>query len=229
MTVPDMSGEALAALLVQRSSIRAYTAQTVEQALLEQLLRAARQAPSGSNLQPGGLVQVRGNVRMRMQAELAAAYLSGAPLNEDYVYCTDPMPGHLQRRRVGAARALYDSLGIARTDHAARAAQFARNFAFFDAPVALVVTIERRFGSGAYLDLGMVVYGLMLAAQAQGLATCAIGALAAYPDIVRRHLGLDTDTHIVCGLALGYADTAHPVNRTHTERCGLGDFFRVVE
>lgn len=218
----------LAALLAQRSSVRAYTAQEVPPPVLHELLARARRAPSGSNLQPGGFVQVRGNERMRMQAELTQAYLSGAPLNEDYAYCTEPLPGHLQRRRVGAARALYDSLGIARTDHAARQAQFARNFAFFDAPVALVVTIERRFGSGAYLDLGMMVYGLMLAAQAQGLATCAIGALASYPDIVRKHLGLDADTHIVCGLALGYADLAHPANATRTERCPLDDYFRVV-
>lgn len=218
----------LATLLAQRTSVRAYTQQEVAPALLEELLREARLAPSGSNLQPGGFVQVRGVVRASMGAELAQAYLSGTPLHEDYVYCTEPMPGHLQRRRVGAARALYDSLGIARTDRTARDAQFARNFTFFDAPVALVVTIESRFGSGAYLDLGMMLYGLMLSAQAHGLATCAIGALASYPDIVRRHLGLGPDTHIVCGLALGYADTEHPVNRTRTERCALDDFYRVV-
>lgn len=213
---------------VQRTSVRAYMPQPVAQALLECLLRAARQAPSASNLQPGGFVQVRGAVRAALSAELAQAYRDGAALNEDYVYCAEPLTGVQQRRRVGAARALYDSLGIARTDHAAREDQFARNFAFFDAPVALVVTIERRFGSGAYLDLGMMVYGLMLAAQAQGLATCAIGALASYPDIVRKHLGLDADTHIVCGLALGYADMAHPANATRTERSALDDYFRVV-
>lgn len=220
--------QTLAARLAQRSSVRAYTQQAVAPALLAQLLHAARRAPSASNLQPGGFVQVCGGVRAALSAELAQAYLAGLPLQQDYVYCADPMPGHLQRRRVGAARALFDSLDIARTDRAAREAQFARNFSFFDAPVALVVTMESRFGSGAYLDLGMVLYGLMLSAQAHGLATCAIGALASYPDIVRRHLGLGDDTHIVCGLALGYADPDHPANRTRTERCALEDFYRVV-
>lgn len=212
----------------QRASVRAYTPQPVEQALLAHLLQQARQAPSASNLQPGGFVQVRGEVRSALSAELAQAYITGAPLDEDYVYCSEPLTGELQRRRVGAARALYDSLGIARSDRAARDAQFARNFSFFNAPVALVVTIERRFGSGAYLDLGLLLHSLMLSAQAHGLATCAIGALACYPDIVRRHLGLGADTHIVCGLALGYADAEHPANRTRTERIGLDEFFHVV-
>lgn len=223
-----VSGDALAALLAQRTSVRAYTAQEVPQPVLHAVLAAARRAPSGSNLQPGGFIQVGGAVRARLEADLAAAYRTGMPLDEDYVYGTEPLPGALQRRRAGAARALYDSLGIARTDHAAREAQFARNFAFFDAPVALVVTIESRWGAGAYLDLGMTLYGLMLAAQAHGLSTCAIGAVASYPDIVRQHLGLTPDTHIVCGLALGYADPDHPANRTRTERCALEDFYRVV-
>lgn len=220
--------QAWSAGLAQRTSVRAYTSQPVEQALLTQLLKQARQAPSASNLQPGGFVQVCGEVRLALSIALAQAYLSGAPLDEDYVYCSEPLTGELQRRRVGAARALYDSLDIARSDRGAREAQFARNFSFFDAPVALVVTIERRFSSGAYLDLGLLLHALMIAAQAHGLATCAIGALASYPDIVRKHLGLGEDTHIVCGLALGYADTAHPANRTRTERIGLDEFFRVV-
>lgn len=220
--------QAWATGLAQRSSVRAYTPQPVAQDQLVQLLQEARQAPSASNLQPGGFVQVCGDVRAALSDELAQAYLAGAPWGEDYVYCSEPLTGELQRRRVGAARALYDSLGIARSDRAARDAQFAHNFRFFDAPVALVVTIDSRFGSGAYLDLGMLLHGLMLSAQAHGLSTCAIGALACYPDIVRRHLGLEQSTHIVCGLALGYANAEHPANRTRTERIGLDEFFRVV-
>ncbi|NVO08015.1 MAG: nitroreductase, partial [Rhodoferax sp.] len=134
----------------------------------------------------------------------------------------------LKRRQVAAARALYGALGIEREDRPGRDAQFARNFAFFDAPVALLVTIDRGFGSGGYMDLGMAIYGLMLAAQAQGLATCAIGAMASYPGLIRRSLGLDDSATIVCGMAMGYADEAAPVNRTMTSRCALEEYFRVI-
>jgi nitroreductase len=134
----------------------------------------------------------------------------------------------LRRRQVAAAQALYGALGVARDDRAGRDAQFARNFRFFDAPVALIVTMPHDMGSGCYMDLGMTLYGLMLAAQAKGLSTCAIGAMASYPNLIRGHLGLDASTHIVCGIALGYADPDAPVNQTQTTRCTLDEYFKVV-
>jgi nitroreductase len=195
---------------------------------LHQLLRTARQAPSGANLQPGSFIALQGEVRARLSAELMAAFQAGQQEVEDYAYFPKPMPSLLRRRQVAAARALYGALGIAREDRAARDGQFGRNFCFFDAPVALVVTIQRDFGSGGYMDLGMTLYGLMLAAQSAGLGSCAIGALASYPSLVRRHLGLDEDSTIVCGMALGYADPQAPVNQTVTSRCDLEEYFRVV-
>jgi nitroreductase len=212
----------------QRRSVRAYSAQPVPDHLLQQLLRTARQAPSGANLQPGSFIAVQGEARARLSDDLVAAFKGGQQEVEDYAYFPQPLPGILRRRQVAAARALYGALGIAREDRAARDLQFQRNFCFFDAPVALVATIRSDFGSGGYMDLGMALYGLMLAAQSCGLSTCAIGALASYPGLVRSHLGLETDSTIVCGMALGYADLQAPVNQTQTERCALDDFFRVV-
>lgn len=227
-SVSGASADAFSELLLQRKSVRAFTSQLVPDALLLQLMQAARRAPSGANLQPGTFVQVRGAVRAGLTASLLQAHQSGQAQQEDYSYFPDPMPGYLRRRQVAAARALYDTLGIARDNSNGRDAQFARNFGFFDAPVAVVVTIDSAFGSGGYMDLGMALYGLMLAAQAQGLASCAIGALASYPALVRASLGLGDDSHIVCGLALGYEDRAAAVNQTRTSRCELDAFFRVL-
>jgi nitroreductase len=74
----------------------------------------------------------------------------------------------------------------------------------------------------------MALYGLMLAAQAKGLSTCAIGAMASYPNLIRQHLALDATSHIVCGMAVGYADPNAPVNQTQTTRCGVDEYFKVV-
>ena len=134
----------------------------------------------------------------------------------------------LRKRQVASAQALYGALGVARDDRAGREAQFARNYRFFDAPVALVVTIDAHYGPGGYMDLGMTLYGLQLAAAAMGLGSCAIGALASYPATVRRVLELPEDEHIVCGLALGWPDEAAPVNRTQTTRAPLTEYFRVL-
>lgn len=208
--------------------MRAYLPTPVPDTLLHQIVQSARQAPSGANLQPGSLIAVQGTARARLSSALIQACRSGQQEVEDYAYFPHPMPLVLKRRQVAAARALYGALGIEREDHAGRAQQFERNFSFFDAPVALLVTIQRDFGDGGYMDLGMSLYGLMLAAQSHGLATCAIGALASYPNLIRNTLGLDTSHTIVCGMALGYADPSAPVNRTRTSRCALEEYFRVI-
>ena len=214
--------------MTDRRSVRAYLPKPVSEAALHHVLVQARLAPSGANLQPGAFVQVRGVVREALSADLIDAWRHGREEAEDYSYFPKPMPHTLRRRQVAAAQALYGALGVARDDRAGRDAQFERNFRFFDAPVALIVTMPHDMGSGCYMDLGMTLYGLMLAAQAQGLATCAIGAMASYPNLIRQHLALDASSHIVCGIALGYADPDAPVNQTQTTRCALSDYFKVV-
>ena len=215
-------------LFTQRRSVRAYLPTPVSEDLLGQIMTTARLAPSGANLQPGVFVAVRGAVRQQLSDDLAQAWREGRQGTEDYDYFPKPMPHTLRRRQVAAAQALYGALGVARDDRAGRDAQFERNFRFFDAPVALIVTMPHNFGAGGYMDLGMALYGLMLAAQAKGLSTCAIGAMASYPSLIRQHLGLDADTKVVCGMALGYADPDAPVNQTQTTRCGLDDYFKVI-
>ena len=215
-------------LISQRRSVRAYLPTPVADELLHEVLVQARLAPSGANLQPGAFVQVRGVVREALSADLVQAWQHGHAEAEDYSYFPQPMPHTLRRRQVAAAQAMYGALGVARDDRAGRDAQFARNFRFFDAPVALIVTIAHDMGSGCYMDLGMTLYGLMLAAQAKGLSTCAIGAMASYPNLIRGHLDLEASSHIVCGMALGYADTDAPVNQTQTTSCTLDEYFKVV-
>ena len=160
------------ALARARHSVRAFLPRPVPEALLERLLTTARLAPSGANLQPGRFWAVQGAARERLVTALCQAWRDQLPEAEDYGYFPRPMPLQLRKRQVAAAQALYGALGVARGDGEGRALQFERNFRFFDAPVALVVTIERDFGAGGYMDLGMCLHGLMLAAQAQGLAFC---------------------------------------------------------
>jgi len=214
--------------MTQRQSVRAYLPTPVPNALLRQVLLAARRAPSGANLQPGAFLAIQGEARQRLSSHLIDAWRNGQQEGEDYRYFPEPLPMTLRRRQVAAAQALYGALGVDRCNRDGRDAQFEQNFRFFEAPVALIVTIHQDFGSGGYMDLGMAVYGLMLAAQSHGLATCAIGAIASYPKLVRRSLNLDGANAIVCGLALGYADASAPVNQAQTTRCELDDFFRVI-
>ena len=201
-----------------RHSVRAFLPRTVPEEWIARMLEQARLAPSGANLQPGHFWQITGKARAALTTALSHAWEAGEPAREDYAYFPAPMPMHLRKRQVAAAQALYASLGVARGDAAGRQQQFARNFTFFEAPVALVVTLERGFGGGGFMDLGLCLHALMLAAQARGLASCAIGALASYPDVVREVLRLPRSELVVCGMALGWPDPQAPVNGARTPR-----------
>ena len=227
-TPGDPTGIFAGDLASLRRSTRGFLDAPLPDGILQRLLITARCAPSGANLQPGKFIAVEGDARARLSSALVGAWQQGQAETEDYDYFPRPMPMHLKRRQLAAAQALYGALGVERHDRAGRDQQFARNFNFFDAPVALVVTIDRDFGAGGYMDLGMTLYGLMLAAQREGLGCCAIGALASYPGLIRKTLGLDERSSIVCGMALGYPDPDAPVNQTTTTRCALDEYFTTI-
>ncbi len=211
-------------LLARRRSTRAFTDQTVDRASVEAILQAARQAPSGANLQPGHFHALTGPPLQDLTARLTAAEAEGRAYDQEYSYFPEPMPAALKARQRAAGQALYQALGIGRRDIAARRQAFARNYAFFGAPVGIVVTIDRAMGKGCFMDLGMSLMALFLAAEARGLATTGIGALANHAGVVHTALGLPDDQMVVCGIALGHADPEAPVNSTRTTRLALSDF-----
>ncbi|WP_343504372.1 nitroreductase [Alloyangia pacifica] len=205
-------------LLFARRSARAFLKDPVPRADLERILRAARSAPSGANLQPGRFHALTGAPLADLSAALLGAIEEGRPQVAQYSYFPTPLPPALKAKQRAAGYALYAALGIARRDLAGRRDQFTRNYAFFDAPVGIVVTIEPEMGKGCFMDLGMALMALMVAAQGMGYATCGIGALANYADVAHAHLGLGDDEMVVCGMALGRADPEAPVNKVETAR-----------
>lgn len=216
------------ALARTRHSVRAFLPTPVPLDCVRSLLQTARQAPSGANLQPGHFWLVQRPLRQQLSDAVVHASRHGPEQAEDYDYFPRPMPMQLRKRQVAAAQALYGQLGIARGDAAARQRHFEDNYRFFGAPVALIVTIDAAMGAGCYMDLGMALHALLLAAHARGLGACAIGAFASFPDTVRSVLALPDAHKVVCGVALGHADPAHPVNATRTAREPLASYFTVL-
>lgn len=206
------------ALLAARRSTRGFLPDPVPLEDMQRILQAARKAPSGANLQPGRFHALTGAPLAALTGTLAAAIAAGRPHVEEYSIFPDPMPPELHAKRRAAGYALYAALGIDRGDFEGRRAQFDANYRFFDAPVGLVVTIRRDMGKGCFMDLGMAIMALMLAAQGRGYATCGIGALSKYADVVHEALALEADEMVVCGMALGRADPAAPANGFATER-----------
>ena len=206
-----------------RRSVRAFTDQPVDRAVLETILTLARCAPSGANLQPGRFHVLTGAPLKTLSDALLNGIAEERPQVSEYSYFPRPMPADLKARQRAAGFALYDALGIEKRDLEGRKAQFQHNYRFFGAPVGMIITIHREMGAGCFMDLGMAIQTMLLAVQDAGLAACGIGAMANYGDLIHDHLGLDANEMVVAGVAIGYA-ADHPVNDFRTERDALDVF-----
>ena len=113
---------------------------------------------------------------------------------------------------------------LTRDNKAGMSAQHGRNYHFFDAPVGFIFTIDRVMEQGSWLDYGMFLQTIMLAARARGLHTCPEAAIASYPDIVRRELGITNDWIVICGIAMGYADPDAVINTFQPRRIALEEY-----
>lgn len=213
-------------LLASRRSVRKYHATPVPKSDVARILEAARRAPSGANLQPGRFHALSGAPLERLKSALRDAVMTGRPHVSQVSYFPDPMPADLKAKQRAAGYALYSALGIERRDIEGRKAQFDQNYRFFDAPVGIVVTIRADMGKGCFMDLGMTLMALFMAAEDMGYGTSGIGALGNYGDHVHATLALPEEELVVCGIALGRADASAPVNDFRTERDALEVFAR---
>lgn len=205
--------------VLHRHSTRAFTPRPVEQRLLREIIEVARYSPSSGNLQPWKLLVLAGHALEQLKDEVDNT-LATKPRGEGMGYPIYPenLKPQYQDRRGQCAQDLYATLGVARNDREGRAKQFARNFRFFDAPVGMILTIDRSMGTGQWADLGMFLQTLMLLAQERGLATCAQACWTLVHETVERQLELPADMMVFCGIALGYPDQDHPINTLRTVR-----------
>jgi nitroreductase len=210
-------GESLDRLLRERRSVRGFRAQPVPDALIDRVFAMAQLAPSNCNVQPWVSHVVSGAAAERMRHALHEAARTGEKMTPDFPL-TGGYPGEYRTRQVDSAKALFAATGVARDDVAARTESFLRNFRFFDAPHAVFLFLPEWAGMREAADCGMFAQSLMLALTANGLASCAQGALSHHAAIVHRELGVGSELKLLFGIAFGYEDADHPANATRTVR-----------
>ncbi len=213
------------AAIRSRKSVRRFLPLSVPRHTIEHILETAARAPSGNNVQPWQVHVVAGDAKQALCSDILTAARDQPGQHEpEYRYYPDDWFEPYQGRRRQVGLELYEKLGIARGDHAAREQQSLRNYLFFDAPVGLLISLDRRFNTGSFMDLGMFVQSIMLAARGQGLHTCAQAAFAWYHRIVRQHIPLGEEQLLVCGIALGHEDRDAAENSLETTRESVARF-----
>lgn len=225
------------AAIESRFSCRAFLRdREVPRHLVEDILRVATRAPSGTNTQPWQVYVLQGASRDALVDKVCAAHDAvyadpalASEYREEYDYYPTKWVSPFIDRRRENGWGLYGLLGIAKGEKDKMHAQHQRNFRFFDAPVGLMFTMDRVLGRGSLMDYGMFLENIMVAARARGLHTCPQAAWNGYARIILPHVGAGENEMLVCGMSLGYADPEAPVNAFHTPREPVASFTRFLE
>jgi len=230
--ISSSTQQAVDAAITSRRSIRAYLPQDVAREDIEQLLQVAGRAPSGTNTQPWKVYVLIGERKAQLSAAILAAHSDpalAAQHTEEYAYYPSQWVSPFVDRRRKVGWDLYALLGLTRENKAGMAAQHGKNYDFFGAPVGLIFTIDRVMAQGSWLDYGMFLQNIMVAARGRGLDTCPQAAFTQYHRIITEQLQLPAQETVVCGMALGYADHSKAENSLQTERMALQEFVKFVE
>jgi len=224
---PNERQAAVDAAITSRRSVRGFLSTPVPESTVREILEVAARAPSGTNLQPWKVHVLTGAARQRLSDAILAAYNDPAEraqhVEEYDYYPREWVSPYIDRRRkIGWD--LYGLLEIGKTDKDKMHAQHGRNYVFFDAPVGLIFTIDRILAKGSWLDYGMFLENIMVAARGRGLDTCPQAAFTQFHRVIKRELGLGDHEMVVCGMALGVADPDAVANRLSTVRAAVDEF-----
>ncbi len=218
--------------IVTRRSLRAFLPTPVPRSTVEDILRVASRAPSGTNTQPWKVYVLTGASKAELSRKILVAHndpAERAAHSEEYAYYPTEWVSPFIDRRRKVGWDLYGLLGIAKTDKARMHAQHGRNYEFFGAPVGLMFTIDRVMRQGSWLDYGMFLEGIMVAARARGLDTCPQAAFTQFHRIICEHIDAPPNEQLVCGMSLGHADPDAVENTLVTEREPVGAFAHFLD
>ena len=219
MTVNSQTIQSMSVLEAMRGrrSVRRFRPDPVPREMVRTILDDAARAPSGTNTQPWNVYVVEGAAKARVSNAVIQASEAGET-NPSYAYAPEKWfePYLSRRRKIGYD--LYALLGITKDDWPRRKEQHNRNFDFFGAPVGLFFTMDRRLNLGSWIDMGIFIGYVMLAARGLGLETCPQAAWQRHSDAVHDALDIPQEQILFCGMSLGHPDWDAPENALQTDR-----------
>jgi len=212
--------------VASRYSCRAFLATPVPLSIVRDIVESAARAPSAGNMQPWRVYALAGERIDALKALLAPRMATELPKGEgtDYVIYPEPLTEPYRGRRFEVGDLLYRAIGVPREDKPARYRQYARNYSFFGAPVALFFAREKVHGPAQWADIGGFLQTVALLARGHGLHTCPQQAWVSFHRTVRSFLKLPDNLMIYSGMAIGYEDTEAQINSWRSPRADLDSF-----
>jgi len=212
--------------IMSRHSVRKFLPKAVPMESLRRIIEGAGMAPSGHNIQPWKVYVVAGEVKQAISASILTAIAEDPEEMHqpefDY-YPTQWFEPFLARRRA-TGFGLYNAIGIAREDKQARIDQMNRNFVFFDAPVGIFISSDRRLATGTIMDIGMFIENILIGARGEGLHTCGQAAFNWYHKIIRQHLPMADEEQFACAISIGFEDPDAPENAFRVDKLPIDEY-----
>lgn len=203
----------------RRRSVRGFRPDPVAKEVLQQILDMAVRAPSAMNTQPWEFTALTGDPLDKVRRANVERLNSGAPPNPDHVVVAWPRESIYRQRQVDLAKQLFQAMGITREDKEKRAQWMERGFRYFDAPAAIIISVDRSLSeSGPLLDIGAAMQTICLVALRFGLGTCIEDQGVMYPDVLREYARIPESKRIIMAIAIGYPDPDFPANKVESER-----------
>ena len=212
-------------LIRDRRSKRGFLSRPVPLETIEEILAAASYAPSSSNTQPWRCYVLTGAARERITTQAVAAYRAAPDeLAPEYAFFPAPLHEPYGSRFMSFRGQLGDAQGVHRSDKVGRRRDVERQFQFFDAPVGIIFTMDRRLEPASFLCYGCFLQNVMLAARGRGLDTCTQQIWSLQHPLLRSELNLSEDQMVVAGMSVGWANNELVENRMQLPKLPVHEF-----
>jgi nitroreductase len=217
-------------LIRERRTKRGFLNRPVALETVREILSAAKYAPSSSNTQPWRCYVVTGSARERVTSAAVAAFRAGPEkLAPEYPFFPQPLHDPYSTRFNTFRGQLGDAQGVHRSDKAGRMRDVERQFLFFDAPVGIIFTMDRRLEWASFICYGCFLQNIMLAAKGRGLDTCPQQIWSLQYPVLRSELGIPADEMVIAGMSLGWADNSLPENQMTLHKVQMDDFTSFID
>lgn len=194
--------------LFARHGCRAFKPEPVDQNTIKIIIEAATRAASGGNSQPWEVFVAGGDVLEKIRR----LFLSNAQNEPRADLDMSKLPAARQARM----QELFSDMSAAAGESVKELGELMGKF--FNAPAVIYLCMDENMAGLSLFDLGALSQGIMLKALEHGLSTMPAGCLVQYPEILHKELGIPDELSVITGIAIGYEDSLHPINKFRSRR-----------
>ena len=207
--------------ILARRSIRDFSDKPVAKDTIMNILETATRSPSGANSQPWEVFIASGATIEKIR-KMYMKRSQSSPGN--YSGPQTPPPAFVQERMRVITKERLELLGLDPEDPDSKKVFMEWGARLFGAQVLIVVCMDKALSS--YLDIGLFVQTICLAAQGYGVDSFIAGAFIKEPDVLRQELEIPESLNIISGIGLGYSNPESVINTYRSPRRPIREVVR---